>query len=66
MHVLPPLDIAALAFFLLAWGGYAITVEWGPGTDTGLNARMHDYRNIWMHRALNRELRVYYPQFTAG
>ena len=26
MHILPPLDITALAFFLFAWGGYAIAV----------------------------------------
>ena len=54
MHILPPLDVAALAFFLLAWGGYAIAVEWGPGSNTGLNSRMHAYRDIWMRRALHR------------
>ena len=66
MHILPPLDIAALAFFLLAWGGYALAVEFGPGSNTGLNARMHDYRNIWMHRALNRELRMVDAQIMAA
>ena len=66
MHVLPPLDIAALAFFLLAWGGYAIAVEWGPGSDGGLNARMHAYRDIWMRRALNRELRMVDAQIMAA
>ena len=66
MHILPPLDITALAFFLLAWGGYAIAVEWGPGSGTGLNARMHDYRDIWMHRALHRELRMFDAQIMAA
>jgi uncharacterized membrane protein len=66
MHILPPLDIAALAFFLLAWGGYAIAVEWGPGSGTGLNARMHDYRDIWMRRALHRELRMVDAQIMAA
>ena len=66
MHILPPLDVAALAFFLLAWGGYAIAVEWGPGSGTGLNARMHDYRDIWMRRALDRELRMFDAQIMAA
>jgi uncharacterized membrane protein len=66
MHILPPLDLAALAFFLFAWGGYAIAVEWGPGNHTGLNARMHAYRDIWMRRALHRELRMFDAQIMAA
>ncbi len=66
MNVLPPLDIAALVFFLLAWGGYAIAVEWGPGHRLGLNARMHVYREIWMRRALSRELRMVDAQIMAA
>ena len=66
MHILPPLDVAALAFFLLAWGGYAIAVEWGPGSNTGLNSRMHAYRDIWMRRALHRELRMFDAQIMAA
>ncbi len=66
MNILPSLDIAALTFFLLAWGGYAIAVEWGPGHEGGLNARMHDYRDIWMRRALNRELRMVDAQIMAA
>jgi uncharacterized membrane protein len=66
MHILPPLDIAALAFFLLAWSGYAIAVERGPGSSTGLNARMHEYRDIWMRRALQRELRMVDAQIMAA
>jgi uncharacterized membrane protein len=66
MHILPPLDIAALAYFLLAWAGYAIAVEWGPGSSSGLNARMHDYRDIWMRRALGRELRMFDAQIMAA
>jgi uncharacterized membrane protein len=66
MNILPPLDIAALVFFLLAWGGYALAVEWGPGHEGGLNARMHGYRDIWMRRALNRELRMVDAQIMAA
>jgi uncharacterized membrane protein len=66
MNILPPLDIAALTFFLLAWGGYAIAVEWGPGHLGGLNARIHGYREIWMRRALTRELRMFDAQIMAA
>jgi uncharacterized membrane protein len=66
MNILPPLDIAALAFFLLAWGGYAIAVEWGPGHERGLNARMHGYRDIWMRRTLAREMRMVDAQIMAA
>jgi uncharacterized membrane protein len=66
MNILPPLDIAALVFFLLAWAGYAIAVEWGPGSEGGLNARMHSYRDIWMRRTLNRELRMVDAQIMAA
>jgi uncharacterized membrane protein len=66
MNILPPLDIAALVFFLLAWTGYAIAVEWGPGSAGGLNARMHTYRDVWMRRTLNRELRMVDAQIMAA
>lgn len=58
MNVLPPLDLAALAFFLVAWAGYAIGVEWREHRSTGLNARMHRYREVWMRRALARDPRI--------
>jgi uncharacterized membrane protein len=58
MNILPPLDIAALAFFIIAWVGYAIGVEWRQQHHGGLNARMHRYREVWMRRMLARELRM--------
>jgi uncharacterized membrane protein len=66
MNILPPLDLAALAFFLLAWGGYAIAVDYGPGYASALSARMHDYREIWMRRALTREIRMFDAQIMAA
>lgn len=57
-NILPPLDLAALAFFILAWTGYAIGLEWGEHRSTGLNARMHRYRVIWMRRSLARDNRI--------
>ncbi len=58
MNVLPPLDLAALAFFIVAWTCYAVGVEWGEHRSTGLNARMHRYREVWMRRALLRDPRI--------
>lgn len=66
MNLFPPLDLAALGFFLLAWIGYAITVEWGGARHGGLNARMHRYREVWMRRTLRREVRMVDMQIMAA
>jgi uncharacterized membrane protein len=59
MNVLPALDLIALGYFILAWACYAAAVEWGwPKHRDGLNARMHQYREVWMRRALFREVRI--------
>jgi uncharacterized membrane protein len=58
MNLLPPLDLAALAYFIVAWCGYAVGVEWRQQHHGGLNARMHRYREVWMRRTLARELRM--------
>jgi uncharacterized membrane protein len=58
MNLLPPLDLAAVAYFVVAWIGYAVAVEWGQQHHGGLNARMHRYREMWMRRTLARELRM--------
>jgi uncharacterized membrane protein len=58
MNFLPALDLAALAYFVIAWIGYAVAVEWGQAHHGGLNARMHRYREVWMRRTLGRELRM--------
>jgi uncharacterized membrane protein len=58
MSLLPPLDLAALAYFVVAWIAYAIAVEWNQHQHNGLNARMHRYREVWMRRMLARELRM--------
>jgi uncharacterized membrane protein len=66
MILLPTLDLAALAFFIVAWMGYAIAVEWGEHRHGGLNARMHRYREVWMRRALAREVRIVDTQIMAA
>jgi uncharacterized membrane protein len=64
MNFLPALDLAALSYFVMAWIGYAVAVEWGQ--HGGLNARMDRYREIWMHRTLSREARMVDMQIMAA
>ena len=66
MKLLPPLDLAALAFFLAAWIGYAVVVEWRQHRQGGLNARMHRYREVAVRRALSREARMVDIQIIAA
>ena len=55
MH-LPPLDIAALAIFVLAWAFYHFALE--RGGRKGLNRRMDEFRLQWMHEMAKRDVRV--------
>ena len=66
MNFLPALDLAALAYFVVAWIGYAVAVEWRRQHHGGLNARMHRYREVWMRRTLARELRMVDMQIMAA
>ena len=66
MTFLPALDLAALAYFIIAWIGYAVAVEWGQERHGGLNARMHRYREVWMRRTLGREARMVDMQIMAA
>jgi uncharacterized membrane protein len=58
MTFLPALDLAALAYFVVAWIGYAVAVEWRQEHHGSLNARIHTYREVWMRRTLSREARM--------
>jgi uncharacterized membrane protein len=53
-----PLDLAALAFFVIAWIVYAILLEWTPFGARGLNGRIDQYRDEWFRRTLAREMRM--------
>jgi uncharacterized membrane protein len=66
MNVLPALDLFALGYFILAWAGYAVAVEWGWPRGGGLSARMHEYREVWMRRTLFREVRIVDIQIIAS
>jgi len=52
------LDWIALGCFAGAWIAYAITLEWTAIGERALNARMHRYREIWMLRMLERDMRM--------
>src|SRR6188508_1945384 len=65
MPFTPP-DLLALAWFIAAWGGYAILLEYVPHAREGLNARMNRYREVWMRRMLDREMRMVDMQVMAA
>lgn len=52
------IDYGALAFFILAWGGYHFAVEKLSAGRNSLNARMSVYRRAWMERLIVRENRI--------
>ncbi len=59
-------DLLALAWFVIAWTGYAVHVEYGPRKRLSLNATMNSYRLIWMRRMLAREARMVDMQVMAA
>jgi uncharacterized membrane protein len=66
MNVLPALDLIALGYFILAWTGYAVALERGWRRGEGLSARMHQFREVWMRRALYRDVRIVDVQIIAS
>ena len=59
------LDLIALAWFVIAWAGYAAHVEYMPKKKQSLNQLMNQYRLMWMERMLNREVRIVDTQMMA-
>ena len=55
---MPPLDIAALAWFFLLWAGYNLIVDWILQRPLGLNQHMGLVRGAWMAAMLKRDDRV--------
>jgi uncharacterized membrane protein len=66
MTLFSPLDLAAVGFFVVAWLGYAIVVEFTPAGRHSLNSRMDRYRDLWMERMLGRDVRIIDTQITAA
>ncbi len=66
MPLLSTPDLIALAFFVVAWTGYAVTVEWTPHGRDGLSAAMDRYREVWMQQMLARDMRMVDMQVMAS
>jgi len=59
-------DVLAISFFVLAWTTYAVTLERSAYGRNSLNAHMSIYREIWMRRMLDREMRMVDMQIMAS
>ena len=66
MPLFTPPDLFALAFFVVAWIGYAVLLEWTAYGRSGLNARMHRQRDRWMREMLGRDMRMVDAQIMAS
>jgi uncharacterized membrane protein len=59
-------DLVALGWFVIAWTAYAVLLEYIPHKRPGLNARMNGFREVWMRRMLDREMRMVDMQIMAA
>ena len=59
-------DILAIGFFVLAWAAYAFVLERSRHGRDSLSARMNIYREVWMRRMLDREVRIIDTQIMAS
>jgi uncharacterized membrane protein len=66
MQPFSSLDLIALAWFVGIWAGYAAMIEWSPYGRGGLNWQMDRYREIWIRRMLEREMRMVDMQIMAA
>jgi uncharacterized membrane protein len=60
------LDLVALAWFAATWIAYAAAMEWTPYARKGLNALMDGYREVWVRRMLERDMRMVDMQIMAS
>ena len=66
MTILTLPDLAALVWFIVAWIAYSIVIEGTAKGRAGLNALMNRYRDEWMERLLERDMRMVDAQVTAA
>src|SRR5262245_3125510 len=59
-------DLLALAWFVAVWVAYAATMEWSRHGHGGLNWHMDLYREVWMRRMLERDMRMVDMQIMAA
>jgi uncharacterized membrane protein len=60
------LDLAALAWFVAAWGAYALILDRTVYGQSGLNMLMNRFRDGWMQRMLARDMRMLDGQVIAS
>jgi uncharacterized membrane protein len=60
------IDLLAVAFFIVEWLVYAVTLEHTAYGRNGLSARMNQYRETWIRRLLEREARMVDMQIMAS
>lgn len=58
MMIFKSLDFFAVCCFIAAWLGYAFVVEFTRRGKASLNNRMNTYREIWVRRMLDRDVRM--------
>jgi uncharacterized membrane protein len=58
MQLFKNLDVIAFLAFVAAWVGYAVLIEFTGHGREGLNARMDWFREQWIRRMLDREMRM--------
>jgi Protein of unknown function, DUF599 len=66
MTILTLPDLAAFVWFVGAWIVYSIVIERSAKGRTALNALMNRYRDEWMERLLDRDMRMVDAQVTAA
>jgi len=66
MAIFKSLDFIAVCCFAAAWLGYALVVELTKSGKAGLNARMNEYREVWIRRMLERDMRMMDMQIMAS
>ena len=59
-------DVVAISFFALEWSVYAYTLENTPYGRDSLSARMNAFREVWIRRLLDREVRMVDTQIMAS
>jgi uncharacterized membrane protein len=60
------LNIVATIIFIAAWIGYGVAIERTSYALGSVNARMSQYRQVWLLRCLNRDVRIVDLQITAA
>jgi uncharacterized membrane protein len=59
-------DLIALAWFIGVWAAYAVLIEFSPHGRGGLNWQMDRYREIWVRRMIERDMRMMDMQIMAS